>query len=287
MRFIFPALLALTAATPAFAQDTTAAPAATQPDAPVADDPNRITIGVGVANLPDYDGADENQWSPAAIVVGRLGGFDFFTRGTQLYVDLARDRPGPGTNFELGVIGGVRLDRTGGIRNDQVDALGDIDTAYEVGGFVGVSRTGVITSDYDTLTARVGFVQDVSNTHDSFVLTPQLNYTTPLSLSTLVSVGVSADYVGRGYNRTYSGVNAAQSLASGLRAFDASDEGFRRVNLSAFALQSLTGDLRRGLAVGGGVLYGRLLGRAKDSPIVRDVGDRDQWSFAGGLTYTF
>lgn len=287
MRFFVPALLALTIATPAHAQDTTAAPAVTQPDAPVDDDGDRVTIGVGAASLPDYDGADENQWSPAAVVVGRLGGLDFFTRGTQLYVDLARDRPGPGTNFELGVIGAVRLDRTGGIRNDQVDALGEIDTAYEVGGFVGVSRTGVITSDFDTLTARVGFVHDVSNAHDSYVITPQVNYTTPLSLSTLVSLGVSADYVGRGYNRTYSGVTSAQSLASGLRAFDASDDGFRRFSLSAFALQSLTGDLRRGLGVGGGVLYGRLLGRAKDSPIVRDVGDRDQWSFAAGLTYTF
>ena len=282
---ISAALGALLLSAPAVAQDAGApAPA---PPAAIEDGGDRVTIGVGAAYLPDYDGSEDSQFSPAAIAVGRVGGIDFFTRGTQLYVDLAADRPGPGTNLELGVIGGVRLDRTGGIENDQVDALGEIDTAYEVGAFVGVSRTGVITSDFDTLTARVGFVHDVSGTHRSFVVTPQVNYTTPLSTRTLVSLGVSADYVGRGYNRTYSGVTTAQSLASGLRAFDGADEGFRRVNLSALAVQSLSGDLRRGLGLGAGVLYGRLLGRAKDSPIVRDVGDRDQWSFAAGLTYTF
>jgi outer membrane scaffolding protein for murein synthesis (MipA/OmpV family) len=272
-------------AQPAFAQDT--GPVAAPPAQPADDDPTRVTVGLGAVSLPDYDGADTNDWIPGAVVVGRVNGYDFFTRGTQLYVDLVRDAPGPGTGFELGVIGSVRRERVANIDNPQVRALGKLDTAYEAGGFVGVSRTGVITSDFDTLTARVGVVTDVGSVHNSYVVTPQLNYTTPLSLSTLVSLGVAADYVGRGYNRTYYSVTPAQSLGSGLRAFDASDSGWRQLNLSLFGLQSLSGDLRRGFGVGGGVLYGRLLGRAKNSPLVRDVGDKHQWSFAAGVSYTF
>ncbi|MDP1027693.1 MipA/OmpV family protein [Sphingomonas sp. KR1UV-12] len=248
---------------------------------------NRITVGVGVASLPDYEGSSDNQFIPGAIAVGTVGGFDFFTRGTQLYVDLVPDAPGPGIKYEAGVIGGVRLDRTNRVDNLQVRALGEIDTAYEVGGFVGIGKTGVITSDYDTLTARVGVVQDVSKTYRSYVVTPQINYTTPLSYTTLVSLGASADYVGKGYGRTYFSVTGPQSLASGLRAYDAADAGWKRFNLSFFAVQSLSGDLRRGLGVGAGVLYGKMLGRYKRSPIVEDVGDADQWSFAAGLTYTF
>lgn len=288
MRITLPVLLAAAfAAGPVAAQVTSTAPAPTQPDAPVDDDPTRITIGVGAATVPIYEGADENQIIPAAVAVGRIRGYDFFTRGTQLYVDLARDRPGPGTNLELGPIAAVRLDRTNRVDQPNVRALGRIDTAYELGAFVGVSRTGVITSDFDTLSARVAYLADVGGAHGSYVITPQVTYTTPLSLRTLVSIGASADYVGRGYGRTYFGITPAQSLASGLRTFDAADSGWKRYNLSAFALQSLSGDLRRGFGVGAGVIYGRMLGRYKDSPIVSDVGDADQWAAAVGLTYTF
>ena len=285
LRLLAPALLgALLLACPTHAQD---APAAGPPDPRADTDRTRVTVAAGPFSAPDYDGADTNDWLPGAAVIGRLDGYDFFTRGPQLYVDLVRDRPGPGTNFELGAIGGFRRERVGGIDNRQVRALGEISTAYEVGAFAGVSRTGVITSDFDTLAARVGVVQDVGSAHESYVVTPQLNYTTPLSLSTLVSVGVAADYVGKGYGRTYYSVTPAGSLASGLRAYDAAESGWRQLNFSLFGVQSLSGDLRRGFGVGAGVLYGRLLGRYKDSPLVRDVGDKDQWSVAAGVTYTF
>lgn len=281
MRLILAAA-ALLSATPAFAQaDYPPAPP------PPATGGDMITVGVGVASVPDYEGADTNDWVPAAAVVGSVGGYEFFTRGTQLYVDLLKDPAGPGTKYELGLIGAVRFERTNNIDNRQVRALGEIDTAYEVGGFVGIGRTGVITSDFDTLTARVGVVQDVSGTHKSYVITPQVNYTTPLSYSTLVSIGASADYVGKGYSRTYYSVSPAGTLASGLRTYDAADSGWKAFNLSAFAVQSLTGDLRHGLGIGAGVLYGRLLGDYKRSPLVRDVGDKDQWYYAAGLTYTF
>ena len=283
LRLFAPAVLgALLMAQPALAQDT-----GTVGAQPVDDDRTRVTVGLGAVSLPDYDGADTNDILPGAVAVGRIDGYDFFTRGTQLYVDLVRDPLGPGTGFELGVIGAVRRERVSGIDNAQVRALGKIDTAYEVGAFAGVTRTGVITSDFDTLTARVGVVQDVGSAHKSYVVTPQLNYTTPLSVSTLVSLGVAADYVGKGYGRTYYSVAPSRTLASGLRAYDASESGWKQLNFSLFGVQSLSGDLRRGFGIGGGVVYGRLLGRYKNSPLVRDVGDKDQWSFAGGVTYTF
>lgn len=286
MRAFLPALsaiVALTIAAPAMAQQSD--PTTAAPDAGAST--NRITLGIGAATLPDYEGADSNSWTPGAVAIGRLGGHDFFTRGTQLYVNLIPNDGGVGVSYELGVIGGIRTDRSGKVDNRQVRALGKIDTAYEVGGYVGIAKTGVITSDYDTLTARVAYVHDVSGTYDSYVLTPQINYTTPLSVRTLVSIGASADYVGKGYGRTYFAVTPLGSVASGLRTYDINDSGFKRLNVSAFVLQSLSGDLRRGFGVGAGVLYGKMLGKYKDSPLVADVGDADQWMGAVGLTYTF
>lgn len=282
-------LAAALAPAAAHAQDTVAQTAPPSPNPDIGMSGDRVTIGVGAATVPDYEGADSNDIIPGAVAIGTIGGFDFFTRGTQLYVDVIKDPAGPGTKFELGPIVGVRLQRNSrkGIDDLQVRALGKIDTAYEVGASAGLSRTGVITSDFDTLTVRVGYVRDVSNAYDSYVLSPQVNYTTPLSYSTLVSLGASMDYVGKGYGRTYFGVTPAGTLASGLRTYDVGDSGWKNYNLSAFALQSLSGDLRRGLAIGGGVLYSQYLGRYKRSPLIRDVGDASTWSAAIGLAYTF
>lgn len=251
------------------------------------DDRSRVTIGVGAATLPDYEGAGENSITPGAIVVGKVANHDFFTLGTQLYFNLIPSGSGPSTNFELGVIGAARLDRTNKVKDLQVRAVGKLGTAWEAGGYVGISRTGLITSDYDTLTVRVAYVHDLSGVHDSYIITPQINYVTPLSRRTLVSIGASAEYVGAGYGRTYFGVTQAGSLASGLRAYSINKSGWKRYNLTAYALQSLSGDLRRGWGIGAGVLYGRLLGDYKRSPIVADVGAANQLSAAVGLTYTF
>ncbi len=281
--FLSAAAAVLATATPALAQtDPNPSPPITNPA-----DNNRITVAVGVATLPDYQGADSNSFTPAGAIVGTVRGHDFFTRGTQLYVNLIPNTGEVGINYEVGVIGAIRTDRTGDIDNRQVRALGKIDTAYEIGGYLGVGKTGVITSDYDTLTARVAYVHDVSGTYDSYVVTPQVNYTTPLSVRTLVAIGMSADYAGKGFGRTYASVTPIGTLASGLRTYDVNDSGFRQVNASAFVVQSLSGDLRHGFGVGAGVVYGRMLGKYKDSPIVADVGSADQWVGAVGLTYTF
>ncbi|GGO92169.1 MipA/OmpV family protein [Stakelama pacifica] len=248
---------------------------------------DRISIGVGAANVPDYEGADTNQWTPAALVNGRISGVDFWSRGTQLYVDLIPDKGGVGTKFSAGPIAGVRLNRTGDIDNAQVRALGKLDTAYELGGFVGISRTGVITSDYDSLSARIAVVADVAGAYDSYVVTPQISYLTPLSRTTAVGLTASADYVGKGYGRTYFSVTPQGSAVSGLRTYDISDSGFKNVSFGLYGVQSITGDLLHGLGVGGGVFYSRMLGKYKDSPLVSDVGDADQWTIGAGLTYTF
>jgi hypothetical protein len=139
----------------------------------------------------------------------------------------------------------LRLDRTSRIRDPQVRALGEIDTAVEGGAFFGVTRNGVLHG-YDFLTARIDVTHDLTNTHDSLIVTPNLEYATPLSRHTLVGLSVSADHVGGGYADTYFGVTPAGAAASGLTAYDA-DSGFKNVRLTLLGTQSLSGDLRRGL----------------------------------------
>src|SRR3546814_5584807 len=58
---------------------------------PVDPDADTLTVVVGGAYLPSYEGSDDYIASPGALVRGRVAGFSFFTRGASLYVDVLPD----------------------------------------------------------------------------------------------------------------------------------------------------------------------------------------------------
>lgn len=289
-------VLAIAATAPACAQDGSQ-PAPQQQQGVAWDDGSmdadaltrdRVTVALGAASIPSYEGSDNNNWIPAGFVQGNVGGYSFSTRGTRLLVDLIKTDPGPVVDFQLGPVVGLTLDRVRrkGIDDRQVEALGTRDVAVELGGYVGVGKTGVVTSDYDTLSAGVSYIRDVAGAHDSFIVTPMINYGTPLSRKAYGGIGLEANYVGGKYADYYFAVNPAGTIASGLPTFNAGS-GWKDWSLSGFATHSITGDLLHGLGVFGGVRYARLLNDAARSPITRIAGDRDQWFATAGLTYTF
>jgi outer membrane scaffolding protein for murein synthesis (MipA/OmpV family) len=265
-----------------------AAPAAAQADdAPtILDDPNSLTLGVGGAYRPTYEGSDDYEFGPIGAAFGKIGGFTFATRGPGLSVDLIRDGRDAPVSFELGPVAYVRLNRTSGIKDPQVRALGELDTAIELGVAAGIAKNGVL-HQYDSLGVRVTWQKDVADVHDSYVLTPSIEYQTPLSTSTYVTLSASMERVGDGYARTYFSVTPAGAVASGLPAFNA-DGGWKSTSFSLFAAQILTGDLRDpGLSLFGGLSYSKLRGDFKRSPIVSVAGDADQFTALAGLAYTF
>ncbi len=275
-------------ATPALAQSTDPAvpgPAVADPTLP---DPNdqsdTFTIGAGVGIVADYEGSDDYRFIPALAARGRISGISFSTRGTYLYVDLVPRGPGE-FEFDAGPIVGFRLNRTGKIKDDFVDRLPERKVAIEVGGFVGITAHG-LTNPYDSLSVRVDVVKDVANGHQSTVITPTIDFATPVSRFTYVGASLSADFVGEGYADSYFSVTPADSLASGLRAYDA-DGGYKGWKAGLLVNQTLSGDLTRGLSLFGTGSYGRLAGDFKRSPIVADRGSATQWFGAIGLGYTF
>lgn len=265
----------------------TASPALAQENNAPDPDADRLVVGVGGAYVPSYDGSDDYSFTPAAMLQGRVSNFVFFTRGTTVFLDAFPDRNDGGWDIELGPVVNLRLDRNSGIKDSRVKALGKVDEAWEVGGWAGIAKTGVLANAYDNFSLRVSYLADVGDSHESYIVTPSIEYGTPISATAYAGVSLSADYVGRGFGRTYYGVTPAGAAASGLPAYTLSGSGFRNVRASAFVMKSLTGDLAHGLSIGGGVSYGRMLGKYKDSPIVSVAGDADQWMGAVGLAYIF
>jgi len=182
----------------------------------------------------------------------------------------------------------VNLNRnsTKGIDDAQVRALGKVDTAIELGGYVGIGKTGVITSQFDRLSASVSYRKDVGGGHKSTVLAPTINYVTPLSTRAIAGVIVSAERVGEGYADSYFSITPAQSLASGLPVYNARS-GWKNWTLGVLGGRSISGDLRSGWQLFGTVVYRKLINDFADSPIVARNGSSSQWLGALGVAYSF
>lgn len=270
--------VALLAAVPADAQTA---------DQPLPDPNDRsdyVRVGLGAALVPDYEGSDDHRVIPGAVIQARVSGISIFSRGTYLYADLIG---GSGAvNLDAGPIAGVRLNRTGKVKDDRVDALGELDTAIEVGAFAGVTFNG-LTNPYDALSLRLDAVKDIGSAHESWVFSPTVEFGTPLSRSVYVGVSASADFVSDRYNDYYFGISPAGAVASGLPAYNPSGGGLKSWQVGALTGLSLSGDLRKGWGLFGSASYKRLTGEAGDSPIVRGVGSRSQWLLAAGVGYSW
>ncbi len=297
----FVLLAALLFAVPAVAQDAppaeavdpatadpAPAPAATQAQAQAAEEGRaRLTIGAGMAWIPDYEGSDDKRFTPLPAANGTIAGMSFTVLGNRASLDLIPDREGQGWNFQLGPVAVLNLNRTNrdAIEDLRVRALGEIDTAVEVGGYVGIGKTGLI-HDYDTLSLSVSYRYDVTRIHRSGIITPSVNYTTPLSTKALVGVFASAEIVQDRYARTYFGVTPAGSIASGLPAFTPRG-GQKDISFGGLFTYALTGNLTKGLALVTGFNYRKLVGDFADSPLVSIAGNRHNWTVGAGLALTF
>jgi outer membrane protein len=288
-QIIAPLALALAfVATPALAQDAgTAGPGQSAQPAPDFS-ADSITIGAGAVYLPDYEGSNHYRVTPAPGAIGQYKGFGFVVAGNRASVDLIPNKPGPTWDVQAGPIGVVNFNRSSvkSISDNRVKALGELGTAIELGGYVGLGKTGVITSPYDTLSVSLSYRYDVNGVHKSGILQPTVTYLTPLSRKSAVGLFASAQHVGDKYGATYYSVSAAQSLASGLPVFTARG-GWQSWTVGAIGTYSLTGDLLHGFKVIGGGTYTRQLNDYATSPLVSIAGSRNQWIGTLGLAYTF
>ena len=285
----FAGLAALFLAVPtlASAQDAATPPAGAST---LAEDFDRetITVGLGAGYLPDYEGSDDYQLTPVPGVIGTVGGINFQVLGNRASADLIPGKPGPTWDFQAGPIGVVNFMRSNrsGIDDPRVRALGELDTAIELGGYVGIGKTGVVTSPYDRLSVSVSYRHDISGVHKSGIWQPTINYLTPLSTKAAVAFFASAEHAGRGYATSYFSLSPAQTLVSGLPTYNARG-GWKNYSLGALATYSLTGNLLHGWKVVAGGTYRRMLNDFGDSPLVSVAGSRNQWLGAVGVAYTF
>jgi outer membrane scaffolding protein for murein synthesis (MipA/OmpV family) len=282
-RLTWLALAACCVSSPLNAQNQP--PAAQLPSAEEVSKRDTLTIGVGAAVLPDYEGSDDYRIIPAGAIRGKYHGIAFSSRGSYLYVDVI---PSSGkVDFDVGPIAGVRFNSRRNIDDPVVKQLPKRKRAIEVGGFAGVSFHQ-LTNPYDTLAFRVDVLHDVGDAHKSTTVSPNVEFSTPLSRRTYASASVGAEFVSNKFADYYFTITPADRLATGnqLPVFNA-DGGMKNWKAGLLLNQSITGDLLGGLSIFGTGQYSRLVGDFKRSPIVSQRGSASQWLGALGLAYTW
>jgi outer membrane scaffolding protein for murein synthesis (MipA/OmpV family) len=253
-------------------------------------DDNRysLTLGLGGGIAPEFEGSSDYGFQPGGVIQGKVDGYDFQVRGTNIFIDLIRDKPDSGWNVIAGPVAQLRFDRTSlnDIKDPRVALLGDRKTAVELGGYVGIGKKGFLIPPA-SLTFDLAFVHDVAGAHDSFILTPGVALSSPVSQRTFARLGISADFVGKGYGRTYFDTPAIAAPIPTLNGYATSGSGFKSIGSTLLLTHDLGGDNRKGFALFALGGYKRLLGQYADSPIVRDAGDADQFLAVAGLAYSF
>ena len=272
-------LVAMLLAAPALAQN----PAAGGPPPGVRDDgSDRLTIGFGLGVSTDYEGSDEYKLQPGGLFQGRVSGIEFQVRGPGITTDFVPDKPDSKTRLAFGPALQLRLDRTGEIKDPRVAALGDRKTAVEVGFTAGIGKRGVLIPPA-SLNFDVTFLRDVAGAHKSYVVTPTLSLNSPVSRSSFARLGVSADFVGKGYAATYFDVAPGNVLP----AYATNGGGLKSLGTSLLYTHDLGGAPRKGWGLFALANYKRLMGKFADSPIVRDAGSASQVFAVAGVSYSF
>jgi outer membrane scaffolding protein for murein synthesis (MipA/OmpV family) len=248
---------------------------------------DHVAVAVGVLATPDYEGSNDYILSPAGGAIVEVDGITLKWRGNAVSLDLVPDYKDQTFKITAGPYFNLNFDRALVPSDPVVSLARKRKVALEGGGFIGFSKTGVLTSKYDTLSARIAVSYDLGNVHHSFMVTPTVEYLMPVSHSTLLGALVSADVVGGRYARYYFGIGPTSSALTGLQQYRPSG-GLKSASLAFLGAVALHGDLqKRGPLVGATITYERLFGSFADSPLVAQRGSPNNIYATAGVGYQF
>lgn len=245
-----------TLAAPAFAQDAGDGEA------------RRTRLGLGAHIYPSYPGSDSFDIGPMFDLDRARGGepFEFEAPDDSFSLSLI-DSGG----FELGPVANFEGARDA---QDVGAALPKVKFSFEAGAFVS-AKLG------ESFRLRAEARKGVTG-HKGWIGLAGADWIARDGDAWLFSIGPRVGWSDDRYQEAWWGVAPADAAPSGLPAYDP-DGGIHAVGAAA-SFETQLGP-RWGIATY--AKYDRLVGDAADSPIVRQLGSRDQISGGLALTYTF
>lgn len=184
-------------------------------------------------------------------------------------------------NFEFGPIALMSLGRSD-VDNEHVNRLPEIDFGLAMGGYVGYRITKTDTAIPFSTRFGVTASTAVAGGAKGSNVGVYVNTWVPLSHRLFVGLGAGATFADDKYMQHYFGVDSHASQVSGISEFNASG-GSRQVYLWPAVLYQLSPKWYLGSAV----YYQRLTGDAARSSIVKEQGDKHQFTYGVGIGYAW
>lgn len=276
MRILGPAILLAAAVGPAnlLAADVTK-PASRQPQPPAPRSPWSAHIAVGGVMMPEFPGSKDYEYMPFAL--GRLAYEDYYIEvvGPSAKLNLI-----PGGVVQAGPLVGYDGGRDNGVKNRRVKLLPEVDSSIEFGGFAKLNFKQVLTQ-IDTLSFGVEFAK-ASEGHEGYTVNLQTSYGLQFSRAFHMSVDAELQFGDKNYSNAYFGVTPVGAAASGLPTYTAS-AGVTKAEIGLNARYMFTPNW----GISGRAAYGRMLGDAAKSPIVKREGSENQFTGALAVLYRF
>lgn len=234
-------------------------------------------VGVLVGAAPDYLGSKEYKGVIAPFLKYTLpGSYQYLLlRGTELSFNLINH-----PSFRFGPVVNYRPER-GSVENSQVDRMETIDAALEGGAFAGfecIDKSNPRRRFLATLT----WTADMSGVYNGWLVTGLVRGWEPIAKEWDVGLTLSATYGDNAYTNKYFGVDPTDAFFSRLPRYTASS-GFRDISVTP----AIVYHVNQNWHIAGGVRYSRLVGDAEGSPLVDDVGSKDQFIFGAGVLYSW
>ena len=231
-------------------------------------EPMRTRIALGPQAYPAFPGSDKFDIGPF-IDLDRARGDEPF----------GFEAPDESFGFSIVKTGGFSfgpaLNVEGARTAEDVGAdLPKVKFSLEPGGFVAVDLT-------DSFRLRAELRKGVTG-HKGWVGTAGADYVMRDGDAWLFSIGPRVTWANERYQDAWFGVAPADATASGLPAYDPGG------GIMAYgATASFLTELGPNWGIQAYAKYDRLVGDAAGSPIVRQLGSRDQFSGGVALSYTF
>lgn len=243
-------------------------------------------IGLGVFSVPDYYGSQENEGAAVPLARYSFAGKRYVQLlGPELTLNLL-DRQ----DLRAGMVLRSRARRDDDVDDDIVKQMRPVPSATELGVFVAYH----MPLDYNRPLHKLVFSGDiVGNTngvYDGTTSNLRVNYVYPFQQtlagrSMIGNIGIGMFFASSSFNRRYFGVSGSDVAlfpSLGGREYRP-DSGITSVKIPF----SLTVPLDKKWLLTFAGRYEHLLEDAKDSPVVDDRGDADQWSLGLGVSYLF
>lgn len=233
-------------------------------------------VAVGLASVPRTAGSRQQQLIPYVGVRVQSGRRYVSFDGLDARMNVLES-----SHVEFGPAAALTFGRDTADIHTVRGPLPRIANSIEAGAFVAVSWDDVLRRGAD---ARLSLqsVRGVSGVHDGWVSTVKASYSLPVGQRLVVTADGSFRVVSEAFAGTFFGVTPTASVASGLSPFDASG-GAQQAGASVMARYGMT----RAWSLAGFATLQRLVGDAGRSPIVVDVGRRNQLTAGFGIARSF